>query len=116
MAKNYSVFAKAYAGVIKRGRRQIEDVRPDELKEDVIEILASEGLGSDGKPLINNKVLVGPKGEPGEPGIASENRFVPESENSGDTKEGEKPKKTVEDKKEDEPNKDTKEKENEGAN
>lgn len=107
MAKNYSVFARAYAGVIKRGKRQIEDVRPDELKEDVIEILASEGLGPDGKPPINNKEQVGPKGEPG---------IIPESENDGDTKEGEKPEKAVEDKKEDEPNKDTKEKEDKGAN
>lgn len=54
MAKKYSVFAKAYAGVIKRGLRTIEDVRPDELKQDVIELLASEGLGPDGKPLAKD--------------------------------------------------------------
>lgn len=51
MAKNYSVFARAYAGVIKRGWRKIEDVRPDEMRQEVIEILALEGLGPDGKPL-----------------------------------------------------------------
>ena len=102
MAKTYSVFARAYAGVIKRGRRKIEDVRPDELKQDVIVLLASEGLGPDGKPLPKNHI--DPKGEPGEPGI------IPEDGTTGDTKEEEKePKKPVEDKKEDEPTKDTKE-------
>lgn len=55
MAKKYSVFAKAYAGVIKRGLRKIEDVRPDKLKQDVIELLASEGLGPDGKPLAKEE-------------------------------------------------------------
>lgn len=110
MAKNYSVFARAYAGVIKRGRREIDDVRPDELKQEVIEILANEGLGPDGKPPINNKDQVGPKGESGEPGIISEDG------NSGDIEEKEESKKPVEDKKEDEPTKDTKEKEDKGAN
>lgn len=107
MAKNYSVFARAYAGVIKRGRRTIEDVRPDELKQQVIEILANEGLGPDGKSPINNKDQVGPKGEPGEPGI------IPEDGNSGDIEEKEESKEPVEDKKEDEPTKDTKEEEKE---
>lgn len=102
MAKTYSVFARAYSGVIKRGRRKIEDVRPDELKQDVIELLALEGLGADGKPLP--KDLIGPKGEPGEPGI------VPEDGNKEDVKDEEKElEKPVEDKKEDEPSKDTKE-------
>lgn len=59
MAKKYSVFARAYAGVIKRGLRKIEDVRPEELRQAVIELLASEGLGPDGKPL--------PKDEPKKP-------------------------------------------------
>lgn len=55
MAKNYSVFARAYAGVIKRGWRKIEDVRPDEMRQEVIEILALEGLGTDGKPLAKDE-------------------------------------------------------------
>lgn len=99
MAKTYSVFARAYAGVIKKGRRKIDDVRPDELKQDVIVLLASEGLGPDGKPLPKNHI--DPKGEPGEPGI------VPEDGNKEDVKEEVKePKKPVEEVKE-EPIKDT---------
>ena len=104
MAKTYSVFARAYAGVIKRGRRKIEDVRPDELRQDVIELLALEGLGPDGKPLPKNHI--DPKGEPGEPGI------VPEDGNKEDfKKEDKEPEKPVEDVKEAEPSKDTKEEE-----
>lgn len=112
MAKNYSVFARAYAGVIKRGRRKIEDVRPDELKEDVIELLTLEGLGPDGKPLgsidiIGREDSPDPKGKLGEPGIS------PKDEPKGEEEEFEKP---IEDEKEDEPTKDTKEKEDKGAN
>lgn len=96
MAKTYSVFARAYAGVIKKGRRKIEDVRPDELRQDVIEILASEGLGADGKPL--------PKEEPVE-----DKKEEVKNEPKEDIKEEEtEPEKPVEDKKEDKLIKDTK--------
>lgn len=76
----YAFMIRPYVICIKNGLRKIDDVRPDELKQAVIEALASEGLGPDAKPL--------PKEQP---------------------KEEEEPKKPVEDKKEDEPNKDTKE-------
>lgn len=80
MAKNYSVFALAYADVIVVGRRKIDDVRPDFLKQQVIEILASRGLGPDGKPL--------PKEEEKKPEKPVEDKK--EDEPSKDTKEEEK--------------------------
>lgn len=49
--KKYSFFARAYVKGIKIGIRTIDDVHPDSLKEEVIEIFKSEGLGVDGKPL-----------------------------------------------------------------
>ena len=100
MAKNYNVFARAYAGVIKRGRRKIEDVRPDELKQDVIELLALEGLGPDGKPL--------PK-EPEKPVEEVEEPKDSTTEEEKEEAKEEEPKEPVEEAKEEEPSKDTKE-------
>lgn len=51
MTKRYSVFAKAYKTGIIIGFRTIDDVRPEALRKDVEELLAMDGLGSDGKPL-----------------------------------------------------------------
>ena len=92
MAKTYNVFARAYAGVIKRGRREIEDVRPDELKQDVIELLALEGLGPDGKPL------------PKEPEKPDEEVEEPKDGTTEEVEEEE----PVEEVEEEEPSKDTK--------
>lgn len=39
-----SVIARAYVNCIKRGIRKIEDVRPDELKKEVSNLLVAEGL------------------------------------------------------------------------
>lgn len=38
-----SVFAGMYVKMIKIGKRTIDDVRPDELKEEVIDLLVAEG-------------------------------------------------------------------------
>lgn len=51
MSKKYSVFAKAYKKGIIIGFRTIDDVKPEALRNDVIELLAMDGLGPDGKPL-----------------------------------------------------------------
>jgi len=39
-----SVIARAYVNCIKRGIRNIDDVRPDKLKEEVVGLLVTEGL------------------------------------------------------------------------
>lgn len=53
-----SVFANMYVKMIKIGKRTIDDVRPDELKEEVIDLLVAEGLfdlaGVDG-PKVENE-------------------------------------------------------------
>lgn len=51
MSKKYSVFAKAYKKGIIIGFRTIEDVKPEALRNDVMELLAMDGLDPDGKPL-----------------------------------------------------------------
>lgn len=38
-----SVFAGMYVKMIKIGKRTIDDVRPDELKDEVIDLLVAEG-------------------------------------------------------------------------
>lgn len=67
----YAFMIRPYVICIKNGIRKIEDVRPDELKQAVIEALASEGLGPDGKPLAKdepkNDTTGGTKDEPKEP-------------------------------------------------
>lgn len=78
MSKKYSVFAKAYKKGIIIGFRTIDDVRPEALRNDVIELLAMDGLGPDGKPLAKDHI--GPKGEPGEPANIPE-----EGNKEGDT-------------------------------
>jgi len=39
-----SVIARAYVNCIKRGIRKIDDVRPDDLKKEVSDLLLDEGL------------------------------------------------------------------------
>lgn len=38
-----SIFATMYVKMIKIGKRTIDDVRPDELKQEVIDLLIEEG-------------------------------------------------------------------------
>lgn len=57
-----SIFARAYKIMIIAGKRTIEDVKPEALREETAELLAQEGLDTDGKPF---KVVV-PEEEPKE--------------------------------------------------
>lgn len=55
-----SIFARAYKIMIIAGKRTIDDVKPDALRKETAELLAQEGLDTDGKPF---KVVV-PEEEP----------------------------------------------------
>ena len=49
--KKGSIFARCYVKMIIWGKRTIDDVKPQELRDEVVELLKAQGLGSDGKPL-----------------------------------------------------------------
>lgn len=49
--KKGSIFARCYVKMIIWGKREIDDVKPQELRDEVVELLKAQGLGSDGKPL-----------------------------------------------------------------
>ena len=49
--KKGSIFARCYVKMIIWGKRTIDDVKPQELRDEVIELLKAQGLGPDGKPL-----------------------------------------------------------------
>lgn len=47
----YDFMVEPFAKCIEAGFTKIDEVFPDDLKEKVINFLASKGLGPDGKPL-----------------------------------------------------------------
>lgn len=49
--KKGSIFARCYVKMIIWGKRTIDDVKPQELRDEVVELLKAQGLGPDGKPL-----------------------------------------------------------------
>lgn len=49
--KKGNIFARCYVKMIIWGKRTIDDVKPQELRDEVVELLKAQGLGSDGKPL-----------------------------------------------------------------
>lgn len=49
--KKGSIFARCYVKMIIWGKRVIDDVKPKELRDEVVELLKVQGLGPDGKPL-----------------------------------------------------------------
>lgn len=49
--KKGSIFARCYVKMIIWGKRVIDDVKPQELRDEVVELLKAQGLGPDGKPL-----------------------------------------------------------------
>ena len=94
----YDFMIRPYVICIKNGFRKIEDVFPMDLREAVIEALALEGLGPDGKPL------------PKEPEKPIEEVEEPKDESEEPVEEPvEKPEEPVEEVEEEEPSKDTKE-------
>lgn len=56
-----NIFARAYKIMIIAGKRKIEDVKPQALREETAQLLAEEGLDITGKPL---KAEEPPKEEP----------------------------------------------------
>lgn len=63
--KKGSIFARCYVKMIIWGKREIDDVKPQELRDEVVELLKAQGLGSDGKPLKEEpKEDTTPKEEP----------------------------------------------------
>ena len=95
----YAYMIEPYMICIINGIRKIDDIKIAELKQGVINALASKGLGPDGKPL--------PK-EPEEP---IEEVEEPKDSTTEEEKEEAKdePKEPVEEDEEEEPSKDTKE-------
>lgn len=49
--KKGNIFARCYVKMIIWGKRTIDDVKPQELRDEVVELLKAQGLGPDGKPL-----------------------------------------------------------------
>ena len=49
--KKGSIFARCYVKMIIWGKRTIDDVKPQELRDEVVELLKAQGLDPDGKPL-----------------------------------------------------------------
>lgn len=49
--KKGSIFARCYVKMIIWGKRTIDDVKPQELRDEVVELLKAQGLGPDGKQL-----------------------------------------------------------------
>lgn len=76
--KKGNIFARCYVKMIIWGKRTIDDVKPQELRDEVVELLKAQGLGPDGKPL---------KEEPKEDTTPKEDTKPVDSENP---KEGDK--------------------------
>ena len=97
----YAYMIEPYMICIINGIRKIDDIKIAELKQGVINALASKGLGPDGKPL------------PKEPEKPIEEVEEPKDESEEPVEEVEEPveepKEPVEEDEEEEPSKDTKE-------